>query len=142
MSNIRGFGDAVIPLIVEFSLTSHPVKKIIISILLTITLLFATHCIVGVTEYVIYNGLGTYSAIAEVDAIESLPTADYAISATGLTVPTSAFTILRNVSAVIILTLTSALLLLSFYGNLELKILNCLRSVNNCHRLLPYHGFV
>lgn len=117
-------------------------KKIILSILLSVTLISTIHSIVDITEYVIDNGLGTYSAIAEVDAIESLPTADYAISATGLTVPPSAFTVLRNISVAFILIFTSALLLLSFYGNLELKILNCLRSVNNCHRLLPYHGFV
>lgn len=117
-------------------------KRTILSILLSVTLIFAIHSIVSVTEYVIDNGLGTYSNVAELDAIESLPVADYAISATGVTVPPSAFLILRNISVAFILIFTSALLLLSFYGNLELKLLNCLRSVNNCHRLLPYHGFV
>ncbi len=128
--------------ITNFSLTLHPMKKIILSILLSVTLISAIHSIVGVTEYVIDNGLGTYSSIAKVDVIESLPMADCAISVTGLTVPPSAFTILRNITTAFILTFTSALLLLSFYGNIELKLLNCLRSVDNCHRLLPYHGFV
>ncbi len=117
-------------------------KKIILSILLSVTLISALQSIADVTEYVIDNGLGTFSNIAELDAIESLPVADYAISATGVTVPPSAFTILRSISAAFILTFTSTLLLLSFYGNLELKLLNCLRFVDNCHRLLPYHGFV
>lgn len=126
----------------KFALTLHSVKKIILSILLSVTLIFAIHSIVSVTEYVIDNGLGTYSNVAELDATEPLPMADYAISVTGLTVPPSAFTILRNTTTAFILAFTSALLLLLFYGNLELKLLNCLRSVDNCHRLLPYHGFV
>lgn len=117
-------------------------KKIILSILLFVTLISAIHSIAGVTEYVIDNGLGTYSSVAEVDVIESLPVADYAISATGVTIPPSAFTILRNTTAAFILAFTSALLLFLFYGNLELSLLNCIRSVDNCHRLLPYHGFV
>ncbi|MCQ2369198.1 MAG: hypothetical protein MJ007_01835, partial [Paludibacteraceae bacterium] len=120
----------------------HSVKRTILSILLSVTLIFAIHSIVSVTEYVIDNGLGTYSSVAKVDAIESIPMADYAISATGVTIPPSAFTILRNTTAAFILAFTSALLLLLFYGNLELKQLNCIRSVDNCHRLLPYHGFV
>ncbi len=117
-------------------------KKTILSILLSVIILSALHGVAGVTEYVMDNGLGSVSQMAEVDAMESLPISEYAISATGLTVPPSAFTILRNISAAFILTFISALLLLSFYGNLELKLLNCLRSVNNSHRLLPYHGFV
>ncbi|MCQ2360350.1 MAG: hypothetical protein MJ009_02570 [Paludibacteraceae bacterium] len=117
-------------------------KRTILSILLSVTLIFAIHSIVSVTEYVIDNGLGRYSNVAELDAIESIPVADYAISATGVTVPPSAFTILRNTTAAFILAFTSALLLFLFYGNLELSLLNCIRSVDNCHRLLPYHGFV
>ncbi len=64
-------------------LTLHLMKKTILSILLSVTLIFAIHSIVSVTEYAIDNGLGTYSNVAELDAIESLPMAEYAISATG-----------------------------------------------------------